>query len=222
MPSDVTQIEQIVYTDPLLSLPHILMAAVLIIVGIFIGNAAKLLVMRLFRRVRVDDVLVATGAHRVMEKTGFALDTGAFIGTLLQWFIILFFIDIALNVLNLQAATDFLGGIVLTYLPRIFVAAGILFVAFVVAHVIQKTIVAEAEAAHIHGAKQLGRFSRYLILACAGLAVLIQLKIAAEMAMILFAGLVFASALAVGIAFGFGSKDVANRYIESLAKKKEQ
>lgn len=207
---------------PLLSWPHVVLAAILLLVGFIVGTFAKSLVIRLFKRGRVDDVLVATGAQKIVEKSGFSLDTGAFAGTLLKWFIILFFLDVALNVLNLQAATAFLGGIVLTYLPRIFVAAAILFAAFVLAHMVRKAIIAGAQESHVHGAKTLASLIRYVILLCAGLAAMVQLRIAPEMALIAFGGIVFTVSLTLGIAFGFGSREAAARYVNSVFGRKDE
>lgn len=212
---------QSLYSGPFLTLPSILMAAFLVVLGIVLGKIARSIVMRVFKKGRVDDVLVATGAHTMVEKTGYPLNTGALVGSLLKWFIILFFIDVALDVLHLQAATAFLGGIVLAYVPRIFVAVVLMFAAFVLAHMAEKSIVGGAHGEHAHRARALGKLVRTLILVCAALAVLAQLHIATEMAIILFGGIVFASALALGIAFGYAGREMAGQYLESVAGKKE-
>lgn len=204
------------------TLSLLLFAACVIVLGVVAGRFVKYLVRGIFKKGRVDDVLVATGAKSLADRTGIALDMGTFIGTLLEWSVILFFLDIALDMLHLQSATAFLGGVVLAYLPRIFVAAAILFLAFIFAHRADKVIAAEAHTFGVRHASALGRLARALILACAILAVLIQLHIASEMALILFAGIVFGTSLAFGIAFGFAGRDTAGRYINAVVGEEKE
>ena len=198
-----------------------MLALVLFVAGFVVGGALKTIIKRVCKRIRLDDVLMATGAQALAERIGVTLNTGVLIGTLAQWFAILFFLDLALNALNLEVANQFLGDVLLSYVPRIFIAAAILLVAFVLAHVAGRSVVLEATQAKLRGAKTLGRLTRVVVLVCAVLAALIQLHIMAELALILFAGMVFAVSLALGIAFGHGGRESAAEYLQSLTRKEK-
>ena len=79
-------------------------------------------------------------------------------------------------------------------------------------------MVGSARAANFKSPDFLGRFAKYAILVFTGLAVLSQLDIAADLVEMLFAGMVFAISLALGLSFGLGGKEAAARYIESATR----
>lgn len=217
-PLIVQQSFETLYTGMLAALPAIIFALLLSVVGFVLGNIVRSLTERLFKKLRVDDVLIAIRAHSSIEKAGYHMNSGRFVGTILKWFIIIFFIEVAFGVLGLPPATDLIRITVLTYLPRILVATIILFSAMVFAYVVERSIVTAASEQHIRGAKLVGRFLRILIMTLAALGTLVELHIATEVAEILFGGIVFATALTMGIAAGLGSKNAMTRYIDSLSE----
>ena len=137
-------------------------------------------------------------------------------GTLVKWFVIIVFFVAALDILNLDQATAFLNGIVLSYLPQVIVAVLILFGGFILASVIEKVVVAAVKASSMGSASMLGRFSYFAIIMFTALAALNQLQIAPELVQLLFAGLVFGLALAFGLAFGLGGRDAAAHYLKHV------
>ena len=209
------------YVDTVALLPTIMLAAIIVMFGFAFGDLARKIVDRLIKKVRVDEALVATGIHTAIEKSGYKLNSGYFIGTLIKWFVITATFIVALDLLNLHVATEFMRSMVLGFLPNVIVATLILFGAIILAHVVEKAIVAATTAMSFKLPALLGKVAKYAILTFATLAVLNQLQIAAELVQMLFGALVFAVALAFGIAFGLGGKDAAGRAIDSLSHPKE-
>jgi len=152
----------------------------------------------------------------VLSRAGFNLDSGAFIGGLVRWFVIIIFLIASIDVLGLTQVNVFLREVVLGYLPNVVVAALILIVAAVIADAVYKLVVGSARAANIPSAHFMGGVAKWAIWIFAILAALGQLGIAGAFAQTLFTGLVAMLALAGGLAFGLGGKESASRYLDRL------
>jgi hypothetical protein len=207
---------QSLYGEVLYIMPKIILAIIILAVGFFIASLLKQVVRKIFKVLHVDEALTTAGVHTMVERAGYKLNSGYFVGALVKWFVVLVFFLAALEVLQLQQVSYFLSEVVLGYLPKVIVATLILFGGIIIASTVQGVVTAAARTAHFKAPEFLGRFARYAVLTFVVLAVLTQLGIAAELAQMLFAGMVFALALAFGLAFGLGGKDAASRAIASM------
>ena len=197
-------------------LPKLIVAFVIVVVGWIVGTILRQAVIHLFRILKVDSVLKQAKVEQVVNKAGFNLNSGRFIGGLVEWFVIVVFLVAAFDVLGLNQVTAFLQQVVLLYLPQVIVAALILLVAAVIAEAMQKVIVGSAKAAGVKFAHLAGAITRWAIWVFAILAALFQLGIAAAFIQTLFTGVVVALALALGLSFGLGGQEAAARYIEKI------
>lgn len=197
-------------------LPKLLVAIVLVILGWLIGAALSSLISKVFRALKVDSALEAAGAKQLVNRAGFGLNTGRFIGELVKWFVVLVSVIAALSIMGLTEVTLFLQGIVIGYLPQVIAAVLILVVAIVVAEVMRKAVIASAKAAGIRKAGFLGSVTKWAIWIFAVLAALFQLNIAATFIQTLFTGAVVAFSLALGLSFGLGGRDAAKDAIENM------
>ncbi len=171
---------------------------------------------QLFRSARVDDVLKKTGADEMMHRGGLNLNSGAFVGGLIKWFIILVFLVASFDVLGLSQVNRFLSEVVLQYLPNVVVSVLVLLVAGVLADAVQRTVTASARAAEIRIAGLLGAVARWSIWIFAFLIALSQLGIAAPFLQTLFTGFIIALSLGVGLAFGLGGQEAAADFIKKM------
>lgn len=196
-------------------IPKLILSIIIFIVGWVIAVALGQLVARVIRLFRVDKALQALSVDKFLEKGGFRLDSGAFIGALVKWFFIIAFLIAALGVLGLTQVNMFLGQ-VLIYLPNVFVAAIILVVAALIANAAQRLVVGTAKGANLPSSHFLGGMTKWSIWIFALLAALYQLGIAGPLIQTLFTGFIAMIVIAGGLAFGLGGKDAAARYIEKL------
>lgn len=154
----------------------------------------------------------------MLHKGGFTLNSGAFIGGLVRWFLVIVFLVASLDILGLAQVNEFLKNVVLSYLPNVIVATLILVVAAFIANAMQKLVVGSAKAAGAPSTHFLGGLTKWSIWIFAILAALYQLGIAGAFSQTLFTGFVAMVAIAGGLAFGLGGRDAASRYIEKLRK----
>lgn len=196
-------------------LPNFVMAIVIVIVGWIIGAIVGRAIAHVVRALKVDTVFKGTEVERTIQRGGFKLDIGAFIGGLVKWFLIIAFLLAALNVLGLAQVNLFLQSVLL-YIPNVIAAVLILLIAAVIADVLQRIVRGSAAAAGFRSASLLGSVTRWSIWIFAVLAALYQLGIAAAFVQTLFTGVIIALSLAFGLAFGLGGQEAAGRYVEKI------
>jgi hypothetical protein len=195
-------------------LPALLFAIIVFIIGWFIAVWLGWVIAEAVRALHVDHALRTAGVDDVVSRAGYRLDSGAFVGALIKWFVILVFLITSLQILGLTQVTYFLQQIVIGYLPNVIVAVLILLAGAVIAQVTEGVVTGSARAAGITAAGFVGTLTRWSIWTFAVLAALSQLQIAQAILQTLFTGIVVAFALAFGLAFGLGGQEAAARFIE--------
>ena len=197
-------------------IPMFLAAVVIAIIGWIVGAIFFKLISQLVKLAKVDSALRSAGVDKFVEKAGFRLDAGVFLGALVKWFFIIVFLVAAFDVLGLKQVTAFLKDVVLGYLPQVIVAVLIVLVAAIVAEAMQKLVVGTAKAANMKSGNFAGTVTKWSIWTFAILAAIMQLGIAVTFINTLFTGVIIAVSLALGLAFGLGGQDAAAKYIEKL------
>jgi hypothetical protein len=200
-------------------LPTLTVAIIVLVVGVLVASSLKKLTQGIIGRLGINSALKNAGMEEVVTKAGIKLDAGVFIGTLVKWFVLLVFLVVAFDILNLYEVNAFLREIVIGYLPNVIVAVIILIAAVIIAGAVRRVVVASAQLAKISRPEFFGKVAYVAILTVAVLAALNQLKVASELIQPLFMGMVFAVSLALGLAFGLGGKDAASRVIDSINKR---
>lgn len=199
-------------------IPKFIIAIIIFIIGWVIAVTLDKLVSRIIRSFKVDKALQSLGIEEPLARAGFRLDSGAFIGGLVRWFLIIAFLIASIDVLGLQQVNVFLKDVVLAYLPNVIVAALILVVAAFLANAMHRIVVGSAKAAGVPSTQLLGGITKWSIWVFAILAALYQLGIAGIFAQTLFTGFVAMLAIAGGLAFGLGGKEAASQYVEKLKR----
>lgn len=197
-------------------LPNLVVAVVIFIIGWLIGSILARVIEQVVKAVRIDNALKSAGVDEVLNRAGFSLNSGGFLGALVKWFVIIVFLVAALEVLGLTQVNVFLQQVVLLYLPQVIVAVLILLVAAVVAEVMRNVVVGAAKAAGMMSANFLGTITQWSIWIFAALTALGQLGVASPFVQTLFTGIVVAISLAFGLAFGLGGQDAAARFLEKM------
>lgn len=197
-------------------IPNLVLAIIIFVLGWFVGSIIGRVIAQLIKAVQIDQALKSAGIDEVIERAGFRLDSGKFIGGLVKWFVIVLFLVASLQILGLTQVNLFIQQVVLLYLPQVIVAALIIVVGAVVADTSARIISGAVQAAGMSSAGLAGTIARYAIWVFAILAALGQLGVATPFVQTLFTGIVVALSLAFGLAFGLGGQDAAGRFVERV------
>jgi len=203
-------------------LPALVFAIIVFIIGWVVGAIVGRFVSQVVHALKVDQALRSAGMEEAVHRAGYKLDTGAFVGGLFKWFIIVVFLLASLEILGLSQVTLFLQQIALFYVPQVIVAVIILLAAAVVGQLVQNVVTGSARAAGISSAGFVGTLARWTIWIIGLFAALSQLGIATQIINILMTGVMVAFALAFGLAFGLGGQETAAHILNKMRDEMSQ
>lgn len=196
--------------------PNLIVAIVIFLVGWLVASLLGKVVAQIVNSLKVDHALRGLKTEQFLKRAGFNLNSGAFIGGLVEWFIIIAFLVASFDILGLSQVNTFLREVVLFYLPQVIVAALIILVAAVIAEAMQRVVSGAAAASGIRSANLAGTIAHWSIWIFGILTALFQLGVAAPFIQTLFTGIVVAIAIALGLSFGLGGQEAASRFIERV------
>jgi hypothetical protein len=196
-------------TGFLLLLPAILGAIILLVVGWFLSSLVARVIATLLKRIGFETMAQRTGVTGFITMTG-ARDTSAstIIAELVKWLIRLIFIEMAAEALHISAVTTLINSIVL-FIPSLIVALIVIMVGFLIASFVGNLVRGGAAEMGFRNPNLLAGAARAAIIVLAVLMALSQIGIAPTLVNALFIAFVAAIALALGLAFGLGGREVA-------------
>ena len=194
--------------------PLLIGAILVFIIGWVVAETLGKIVERIIRTLRVDSLMSKLEVSHALQRAGWRLNSGAFLGGLVKWSLIAAFLLASANIVGLTAVSDFLKAVLL-YIPNVVVAALILIIAAIVSDVVERAVRGSVEAMGYRGSL-VGVMARWSILIFAFAVILPQLGIAAALVQTLITGLVAALAIAFGLAFGLGGKEVAASFLDRV------
>ena len=189
------------------AIPLVIGALLIIIIGWIIAGLLARVTSEVLRRAGADRLFAQHGGQVYGERTR-DIKPSVVGGELVKWLIRLVFLVAAANVLGMPQVSELLNDVLL-WIPNLIVAAIILLIAPLLARFVRGAIEVGAGEMGFTNAPLLGRIAEIAIVAFAVVIAINQIGIAADLVNILFVGLVAALALAFGLAFGLGGRDVA-------------
>lgn len=185
----------------------------IIILGWIIAVIAGRIVRQILKAINIDSLLVASGLKEKFEKSGIKMSLVGIGEDAAKWIIILLTVTIATESVGLSQVSIFLNNI-LNYIPNIIIAVIILGIGILIAEFSYRIVSGSFKTAAFGSPKIFGEMAKWAIISFALLIALDQLGLQLEFVKILFTGMVAMVALAGGIAFGLGGRDMAKGILE--------
>ena len=195
-------------------LPKFIAGLIILLIGIIVASIIKRIIIQLFTAINFENILKKYGIPE--GKDG--LNWSVLLAEVVRWFVIILFLIPTADVWGLPQIVSVLNTFLL-YLPNVFVAAIIGIVGFVVARLVYDLVRAATRSLAKEVSQTIAASTRIAIQIFVVLAVLNQLGVATDLIRILFTGLVAMVAIAGGISFGLGGKDLAKDVLENFRKK---
>ena len=196
-------------------LPELIGAILVFIIGLIIASGLEKIVERIISALRIDSALEKAGLRKIVERAGYKLNSGRFLGKVVYWLIIIAFLIAVADILHLEAVSNFLNKVV-GYLPNVVVAIVIVFIAVLVADFLRGLVRASVSAANLKRAEFLGNLCWWAVFIFGILSALIQLGVAVSIINSIITGIIAMIAIAGGVAFGLGGKEYAQHLIRKL------
>jgi len=193
--------------------PSIIGAAIILLIGVLIAKAVEQLISKGLKRIGFDKFADQIQLSSVLSRGGIRQKLSDIIGALTYWVIMLAFITAGLNALDLPVAAELVQKVVL-FLPKVVEALLILIVGVFAAAFLATTVREAANNAGILQSNLLGQFVQTAVVIVATVEALKQVGIqfVDQVFLLFFAAL----ALAAGIAFGLGCKEIAGRWVSDI------
>src|SRR3954463_12192362 len=196
------------------AIPRILGFIVIVAIGWFVSSILARGVIGLLRAIRFDELMQRSGLADFMNKMGTGLDSAGLIAGLVKWLVRIVVLLVAFDVLGLPAVSDVMRQLLL-WLPNLVVAIFVLFIGGIAARALGNIVRGATAEGGFANPETLANVTRTTVWAFAIVVAINQLGIATNLINTLFTGLVAALAIAMGLAFGLGGRDLAARSLEN-------
>jgi Mechanosensitive ion channel, conserved TM helix len=186
--------------------PRLAAAVGILMVGFVLARLVERGIGYVLRRIGFDRWMREGGVTEALERAGTTLDPSAVLGKLMFWAIMLLVIILGANALGVSAVSVLFGEL-LAYIPNVIAAVIVLVLGILLGEFMKDLVLASAGS--LGGAHTLARSAKAAVILLATFMALEQLDIAQDIVLVFFIAVVGAAALAAGIAFGIGGREIA-------------
>lgn len=187
-------------------IPALLGALVIVFAGYLLAKVLERLTDRALKAIGLNKLLARGGVLEAVERSGAQVNPTRVITNLVFWLVMFAVILVAANALGLESLASVFGELV-SYIPSVIAAIVIIIVGIVLGQFVGGLIAASAGA--LHGGRALARVGSGGVILLAVFMALQELGIATDIVTTAFAILFGAIALALALAFGLGSRELA-------------
>jgi hypothetical protein len=195
------------------AIPRIIAFLVIVLIGWFIAGLLARGTAALLRAMNFNDVARRSGFSDFVQSMGVRTDAASAIATVVRWFVRLIALVVAFDALGLPAVSDVLRQLLL-WLPNLVVALVVLVLGGLAATALSRLVRGVTAQAGFNNPDLIATIARGAVWAFAIVVAVNQLGIATTLINTLFIGVIGAVALALGLSFGLGGRDMAARVVE--------
>jgi hypothetical protein len=196
------------------AIPRILGFIIIVAIGWFVSSLLAKGVTGLLRAIRFEELMQRSGLADFMAKMGTGIDSVGMVAGIVKWIVRVVVLLVAFDALGLPAVSDVMRQLLL-WLPNLVVAIFVLFIGGIAARAVGNVVRGATAEGGFTNPETLANISRTAVWAFAVVVAINQLGIATNLINTLFTGFVGALAIACGLAFGLGGRDLASRTLEN-------
>jgi hypothetical protein len=196
------------------AIPRILGFIIIVAIGWFVSSLLARGVTGLLRVIRFDELMQRSGLSDFMNKMGTGVDSVGIVAGVVKWIVRIVVLLVAFDALGLPAVSDVMRQLLL-WLPNLVVAIFVLFIGGIAARALGNIVRGATAEGGFTNPETLVNVTRTTVWAFAVVVAINQLGIATNLINTLFTGFVGALAIACGLAFGLGGRDLASRSLEN-------
>lgn len=198
-------------------LPQLVGAIILLIIGLLIAKAIEKVAVQILKLARFDVLSEKAGIASMLAKGEIKQTLAELLGVVIYWLLVLVSVIIALNAVGLTAA-GFLDKVA-SYAGNVVLAIFVLVLGLFFAALISSIVRTAASNAGVSTAKNLGQVAQIVIVVITVLTVLPMLGVRTTIIDLAISIVLASAGLALALAFGLGSKEVAGRIVSEFVDK---
>ena len=187
-------------------LPRLAAALGILMVGFAIAKMIERGTDVFLHRVGFDRWMREGGVTEALERAGTGLDPSTVLAKLVFWTVMLLVILLAANALGVEAVSTLFAEL-LAYIPNVIAAVIVLVLGILLGEFVKDLVLASAGG--LRAGTYLARAAKGAVILLATFMALEELDIAQDIVLVFFIAVVGAAALAAGIAFGLGGREIA-------------
>lgn len=195
-------------------LPNLFGGLLILLIGLVLATLLKRLLLSVLAFFRLSGILERT---KLMKKSEVSVWEEV-LAEVLRWTVIILFLIPTLEVWGLSRATAVLNQL-LFYLPNVIIAVIIGFIGLIVANMTSDIVKHSFATVDTRSSQTFALLTKGSIVFFTSLVVMNQLGVAQDLIRILFTGIIAMIALAGGLAFGLGGREIASELLQELMKK---
>ena len=187
-------------------IPALVGAAVILLTGYFLARQVQRWADDLLKRLGFNRMAAAGGLDEAVGRTGSRLDPVRALAKLIFWLVMLMVILLASMALGLESINEMFGAM-LAFIPTLIAAIVIVILGIIVGEFVRGLIVASAGG--VAGVPTVAKMAKAAVIVISLFMALQQVGVAEEIVTAAFTLILGAAALAVGLAFGLGNRELA-------------
>ncbi len=192
--------------------PRLIVMLIIIAAGFLVAYLFKVIVRGVLRITRFERLSENAGTTRLLNKAALP-SSSELLTSFVFWMTWLGFVLLGISALRILGLQDYVSRLFL-YLPRVLVAALIVFFGLVAASFLSRAVLLAAVNAGGHSPRLISGAVRFVIISLAVAMAFEQLGLAEWTILAAFSILFGAAMFGLAIAFGLGGQDLARRILE--------
>ncbi len=199
--------------------PKVAVGLALLLVGVLVAKVIEWVLRAVLTRLRFDDLMKRAGIDKALQRIGIRQQLNQFLPRL-AYFLLLFLIaKTTADALGLVAISEALGSF-FAYLPNLVAALLLLLIGSAASQFAAGAVTEAAGNSGIEFARPLGRLVGSVVFFIVAIMAFGQLKIDTEIIHLVTALFLAGAALAFGLSFGLGSRDVTRNILAGFYARK--
>lgn len=199
--------------------PKVIFGIVLFALAIVVAKVVERLLRVFLERMQLDSLVERAGLDKTLQRIGIRQRLNQFLPRLVYFLLLLLLAKTLADTMGLAAISDAFNAF-FEYLPNIVAALLLIVLGGAVAQFVGMTITQAGESSGVEFAPALGRVVSGLLLFMVGIMALAQLRIDTEMVRIVTSFILAGLALAFGLSFGFGTRDITRNLVAGYYARK--
>ena len=186
--------------------PALVGAAVIMLTGYFLARQVQRWADDTLKKVDFNRMAAAGGLDEVVGRTGSRLDPVRALAKLIFWLVMLVVILLASTALGLESINQMFG-MMLAFIPTLIAAIVIVILGLITGEFVRALILASAGT--VSGVPIVAKLAKSVVILIAVFMALQQVGVSEEIVTAAFTLILGAVALAAGLAFGLGNRELA-------------